>query len=137
MRILEWIESYIRRELIALNYPELVLSHCELLTYLKRKGPQTQTSLARAIHRDKSTVTTLVKKLSLLKLVEISDNPLDGRSRMVSLTGTGSSLARKLALRYAALQREVGKALSQSQQSEFYEITEKLFSQAIESENKP
>ena len=49
MRISEWIESYIRRELISLNYPELVLSHCELLTYIKRKGPRTQMDLARAI----------------------------------------------------------------------------------------
>ncbi len=132
MRISEWIESYIRRELISLNYPELVLSHCELLTYIKRKGPRTQMDLARAIHRDKSTISTLVRKLSMLKLIEVDRNPSDGRSRIVSLTQSGRHLARKLALRYAALQREVGRVLNSRQQSEFYSITEALFKEAIE-----
>ncbi len=132
MRISEWIESYIRRELISLNYPELVLSHCELLTFIKRRGPQTQGELARAIHRDKSTITTLVRKLTMLKLIEVDKNPSDGRSRIVSLTQSGRHLARKLALRYAALQREVGRVLDIQQQSEFYEITERLFTEAIE-----
>ena len=137
MRISEWIEDYIRRELIALNYPELVLSHCEILTFLKRKGAKTQGELARAIHRDKSTVSTLVRKLALLKLIEIEKNPSDGRSRIVNLTDSGRVLARKLALRYAALQREVGRVLNQQQKSDFFKITERLFSQAIDTQRMP
>ncbi|MCB1170631.1 MAG: MarR family transcriptional regulator [Leptospiraceae bacterium] len=129
VRISEWIEDWIRQELSHRGYPELVLSHCEILTYLRRKGACSQQELARAIRRDKSTVSTLVARLQLQGLIRIRKNPEDGRSRLADLSAEGRILARQVALGYARLERRLHSILSEKQRTDFLQITQLVYTE--------
>lgn len=53
----------------------------------------TMSELAERIHRDRSTVTTLVHKLVDRGYVAFGDNPEDARSKLVHLTEAGRNLS--------------------------------------------
>lgn len=67
-------------------------SHGDILVYLLRNGEAKLSVVADAIHRDRSTVTTLMKKLVKLGYVEMRKNPEDGRSYLVALTEKGRGI---------------------------------------------
>lgn len=70
----------------------IVPSHGDILAGLMRQEPLSMTDLANSIGRDRSTVTTLVRKLTSLGLVRLETNPDDSRSRLVYLTEQGRGL---------------------------------------------
>lgn len=121
-------------ELEKMGYPDLVLSHCELITYLRRKGPRTSIEVAAAIRRDKSTVTTLVRKLEQKNLIFAQPNPSDGRSRILKLSPEGRKLAGNVALKYSALERKIGEVLNESERSALLDLMEKLYLKVMGSE---
>jgi DNA-binding MarR family transcriptional regulator len=62
----------------------------ELLWNLDPEGaPPAMKDLATAMHCDRSNVTTLVERLGALGLVTRSEDPLDRRSKVVTLTSAG------------------------------------------------
>jgi DNA-binding MarR family transcriptional regulator len=67
-------------------------SHGDIIAVLLYEGAMTMTSLARHINRDRSTVTTLVRRLADEGYVTFKDNPDDARSHLVYLTDTGIGL---------------------------------------------
>lgn len=60
--------------------------------YLMKHGECKLSEVADAINKDRSTVTTLSKKLIKLGYVESRKNPEDGRSSLVYLTAKGQSI---------------------------------------------
>ena len=72
---------------------ELVPSHGDILIYLfSSENTVTMQTLASVIHRDPSTVTALVKKLTVAGYVHTEKNPTDRRVTEVSLTAVGRKL---------------------------------------------
>lgn len=67
-------------------------SHGDIIAVLLYNGAMTMTALATRINRDRSTVTTLVQRLSDEGYVTFCENPDDARSRLVHLTEKGLGL---------------------------------------------
>lgn len=60
-----------------------------LLRSLDQDGDQTMTQLACALNITQRRITALVAALTNEKLIERAPNPADGRSTVISLTGSG------------------------------------------------
>lgn len=88
-RIREEANNFIMDEMKKLGYEGLVPSHGDILASLFSRGELTMTEIADAIHRERSTVTTLVNKLVNLRFVETKKNPKDSRYSIVYLTQKG------------------------------------------------
>jgi DNA-binding MarR family transcriptional regulator len=71
---------------------DLAPSHGDILAALFKKDRVTMATIAALIHRDKSTVTQLIKKLVKKGYISIEINPLDRRSFLVCLTQKGRGL---------------------------------------------
>ena len=70
----------------------LVSSHGFILYLLSVNKKMTKTEIAEATNRDKSTTTVLTRKLIEEGLVKEEASPIDGRTRLISLTTKGKSL---------------------------------------------
>lgn len=80
------------KELEARGYLGLAPSHGDILSLLIIKGEMTKTEIAQSINRERSTVTTLIKKLEKLEYIESRVNEEDARSIIVSLTEKGHQM---------------------------------------------
>lgn len=91
-RIHEKINKRLIRTLQEAGIDDLSPSHADILAALFRKDRVTMAAVAQLIHRDKSTVTQLIKKLIQKGYVTIQANPQDRRSNLVCLTDQGKEL---------------------------------------------
>jgi len=91
-RIREKAHNLIIEELSKRGIHSLVPSHGAILDELYREDGLAMKELATRIRRDKSTVTTLVKKLEFLGYVERKADPADGRYWLICLTEKGRTL---------------------------------------------
>ena len=83
------ISDYLQKRLEEAGCQGIVPSHGDILSNLFIHGELTMTQLAINIKRDRSTVTTLVKKLERQGMVALIHNPDDMRSKKVVLTEKG------------------------------------------------
>ncbi|HKU44417.1 MAG TPA: MarR family winged helix-turn-helix transcriptional regulator [Polyangiales bacterium] len=74
----------------------LPLAHAHALMVLLARGELTQQALGTELCIDKSNVARLCTKMAEAAHVQRRPNAADGRSRIVSLTPQGKSLARKV-----------------------------------------
>ena len=88
--------------------PDFASSHGNILFQLCKNGSMPMGDLARAINRDKSTTTVLVRKLEKEGLVCCQSDKEDKRSKILSLTKKGQEYT------------EVTKSISQELISTFY-----------------
>ena len=88
--------------------PDFASSHGNILFQLCKNGSMPMGDLARAINRDKSTTTVLVRKLEKEELVCSESDKEDKRSKILSLTKKGQEYT------------EVTKSISQELISTFY-----------------
>lgn len=95
---------YIVYQLKSRGHEGLAPSHGDILSLLIFYGEMTKKEIADRIHRDKSTVTTLIKKLEKLGYIDTKENAMDRRSSLVFLTQKGIDM-----------------------KSDFLEISEQLF----------
>ena len=86
------INRFLGQELEKLGIKGLSPSHGSILAHLFTNGRVTMTALARAVRRDKSTVTTLVGKLVAHGYVRKVHCENDQRAIYVSLTAQGEAL---------------------------------------------
>ena len=84
--------KFIVKELTKAGIVGLVPSHGDILITLFKNEEMTMTEIADEIHRDRSTVTTLVNKPLKFQYVSVRKNPQDHRSNIVSLTQRGKEL---------------------------------------------
>lgn len=82
----------LKAKLRAAGLPEIDPAYGSILAQLFRHGERTMIELAQATRRDKSTVTTLVRRLEKLGYVARRDHPDDGRSWLVGLTEKGEGV---------------------------------------------
>jgi len=74
----------------------LSMAHAHLLLLLRAQGELTQQALCAELCIDKSNVARLCAKAADAGHVEQKTNACDGRSRLISLTPRGVSLAREV-----------------------------------------
>lgn len=86
------MSRYLTVELANRGLDKLAPSHGDLLACLLDAEAVRMSDLARAIGRDPSTATALVKKLVALGYAETHKSLTDGRSTEVSLTPAGRAL---------------------------------------------
>ncbi len=91
-RIRERVHDYLMRELESYGVADFYPSHGDIISVLYARGDLSMTDLANAIHRDRSTVTTLVKKLIKEQYVLSTANNDDRRYSIISLTEKGRAL---------------------------------------------
>lgn len=91
-KIKEAANHVIVKELEARGHFGLAPSHGEIIYLLIFKGEMTKTDIALSIHRERSTVTTLIKKLESLGYISSRVNKDDARSTLVSLTEKGKEM---------------------------------------------
>lgn len=91
-RIREKANNFITQELERLGVTGIVPSHGDIIVCLLKDEELTLTEIANSINRDRSTVTTLVDKLTKLGYVASRKNPEDRRSSLVFLTQKGKEL---------------------------------------------
>lgn len=88
-KIRDQSNEYIRIRLTQIGVKGIVASHGDILMMLIKFKELTMTEIAEKIHRDRSTVTTLVNKLIKLEIIKSKKNPKDSRSSLIFLTKKG------------------------------------------------
>lgn len=91
-KIKEAANHIIVRELEVRGHHGLAPSHGEIIYLLILRGEMTKTDIAHSINRERSTVTTLIKKLEILGYISSRPNKEDARSTLVSLTEQGKAM---------------------------------------------
>ncbi|MDF2883584.1 MAG: transcriptional regulator [Clostridiaceae bacterium] len=91
-KIKEKADRFIVKELEKLGLQNIAPSHGDILSALFKHHEATMTEIANAIHKDRSTVTALVNKLTALGYVASRKDPRDNRSSIIYLTEKGESL---------------------------------------------
>ncbi len=91
-RIRELAGSVIVSELEKAGIRGIVPSHGDIIVTLIKHRELTMTEIAEGINRDRSTVTTLIKKLNKLGFTDTKKNEMDQRSSLVFLTPKGREL---------------------------------------------
>jgi len=84
--------EHMLRQLADLGLEGLGPSHAGILGRLFQHGDMAMAQIAAAIRRDKSTVTTLVRKLESMGYVTRRKAPNDARKSLISLTPKGRAL---------------------------------------------
>jgi DNA-binding MarR family transcriptional regulator len=90
--IREKSNKLIVREMASRNINGLVTSHGGILVALFEKQVLTMKEIADKIEKDKSTVTTLINKLTKHGYVKKQSDPHDSRVVLVALTEKGKKL---------------------------------------------
>ncbi len=115
-----------------------VPSYGDLISQLCHQSPMTMTDLAEAIHRDRSTVTTLVKKLVQQGFVILQENPQDSRSRLVMLTEKGKGLHAEFRVISEELMTTIYKGINNQDREQFRSTLEQVIQnfETYQKENK-
>ena len=71
------------------------MPYAAILTALLEHGPKSATDLCVLTMRERANMSVLLAKLRKIEYVSESQNPLDARSHLVSLTDTGKQMAEK------------------------------------------
>ena len=91
-RIREKSNKYLLKEMEKLGLENIALSHADILAALFKYEEATMTEIADTIHRERSTVTTLVSKLIKLGYISSKKDSNDSRSSIIYLTEKGHGL---------------------------------------------
>jgi len=89
-RIRDLANQVIVNELEKRGHIGLVSSHGGILVALLFSGEMTRTEISNKINRERSTVTTLLKKLEKLGYIRSRTNEHDARSTIISLSEKGA-----------------------------------------------
>lgn len=72
---------------------QLTVPYAAILTALLENGPKSATDLCVLTMRERANMSVLLAKLRKINYVTESQNPLDARSHLVSLTESGKQMA--------------------------------------------
>jgi len=126
-RIREKANEFILKELEQVGFTNIAPSHGDVLATLFKHNECTMTDLANNIHRDRSTVTTLVNKLIKLGYVSSKKDANDSRSRIIFLTEKGKVLETEFIKISQKLYDIEYKELSEEEKEIFQKILIKIY----------
>lgn len=125
-RIREKVNNFIVKELEELGIKGVVPSHGDILVSLFNQEEMTMTQIANKIHRDRSTVTTLVNKLMKLGYIQSKKNPEDSRSSIIYLTTKGKELESGFKEISNKIFENEYKGIDESEKEVFYRVLNKI-----------
>lgn len=133
-RLQEEADRFVKERLdrIGLNIGR---THLEILLYLFRKGESAMLPMARAIYRDKSTLTALVQKLEKEQLVERGE-ATDRRLRPIRLTARAQKLRPTLLRILPDLHRHLSRSLSREERETLRRLLRSIFLTTIGGETQ-
>ena len=120
------INEYLTDQMEDSGIHGFVPSHGDIICTLLKHPQMTMTELAKAIQRDRSTVTTLIKKLLQSGYVCIEENPQDTRSRLISLTEKGQQLKDVFHPISVRLTQSIWQGISKEERMQFRSILDKI-----------
>jgi len=126
-RIREKANEFILKELELIGFKDIAPSHGDILATLFQHGECTMTDMANSIHRDRSTVTTLINKLTRLGYVSTRKDVNDNRSTIISLTEKGKELEPSFKEISQKLYDIEYKGISENEKETFQRILEKIY----------
>lgn len=97
-----------------------------LLGYCAGYGPCPIGELHRVFGVQRSTLTSVLDRLSERRWIERSPNPQDRRSQLISVTAEGKDLALRMRSLHLALEQEIVSQLSQSDLLAFQRVMETI-----------
>ncbi len=95
IRVSRALRKYQNQEFTRKGYT-VTIEQFDVLLYLYEKGSQSQKSLGRALRKDKTTMTRLIKSVEVLNFVKRKANREDKREKLVSLTRSGKKITKEL-----------------------------------------
>ncbi len=113
---------------------KLDVSHGEVVLFLARVKIAAMHEIAAAVHRDKSTVTILVRKLAKAGLVSTVPSRTDRRSVLVNLTEKGRSLGRAVLSAHERERRAFRGDLTASEQKTLFALLQRVYDSQVASE---
>ncbi len=126
-RIRERYKAFLEGELRKRGMTGFVTSHADILVALMMCGELTLSEVAEKIHRDRSTVTTLVSKLEKLGYVRQRKNEDDNRSSFLSLTERGKAAIPEMQSITKLLFEKATAGISGEEWTTFRQTLEKLY----------
>lgn len=123
-RIHEKANNFILRELSLVGLKDIAPSHGDILVTLFKHSECTMTDISNSIHRDRSTVTTLVNKLIKLGYVSSKKDTNDSRSTIIYLSEKGQELKPSF--------KEISKKLYNTEYEGISEVEKELFQKLLE-----
>lgn len=126
-RIREKANEFILKELEQVGFKDIASSHGDILATLFKQGECTMTDIANSIHRDRSTVTTLVNKLIKLGYISSKKDVNDNRSTIIFLTEKGRELEPSFKEISQNLYNIEYKGISEDEKKVFEKILEKIY----------
>lgn len=122
------INDYIVGELKKQGISGIVTSHGGILYHLFSKDSLKMGEIAQLIDKDRSTVTTLISKLSKMGYVKLQKDKSDKRANLVSLTKKGRDIEPIMDRISYGLNEKMYKDISPEQRSEYYNTLQKMIS---------
>lgn len=122
----ELINQYIITSLETHGVVGIVTSHGEIILSLLQHESLTMSEMAALIHKDPSTVTTLIKKLHSFGYVALTKNDADKRSVSASLTDTGRALEPAFMQISQDLSVQMYKGIDAEQKQVFKQVLEQI-----------
>jgi DNA-binding MarR family transcriptional regulator len=126
-RIREYVHVFISKELNKAGHGTLAPSHGDILAALLFKGELTKTEISKKINRDRSTVTTLIKKLEKLGYVATKINEHDSRSTLVYLTEKGKMMKNDFMDISSKLYNLAHKGMTEEEIATLQELIDKMY----------
>jgi len=120
------INRHLLKELNRLGIKGLAPSHGAILFHLFNNEQVTMKELAKAVRRDKSTVTALVAKLVCAGYVQKVRSPEDQRTVCVTLSEGGKALKPSFEEISEALIARVRQGIDEEEQRELVRILKKV-----------
>lgn len=119
-RLFNLMSGYIEKEKklhmlrhIQMEVPWMAFSHGEILGNLYAFGDQTMSNMATLIRKDPSTVTTLVKRLKVEKMLDSHRSLEDNRKWVLSLTDKGREHCIRIEKSLSKETKEISEAISE------------------------
>jgi len=126
-RIREKANVFILKELEQIGFMDIAPSHGDILATLFQHVECTMTDIANSIHRDRSTVTSLVNKLIKLGYILSKKDVNDSRSTIIFLTEKGRELEPGFKKISQKLYNIEYKDISDNEKEVFEKILEKIY----------
>ncbi len=126
-RLSEAGDRHMREQLREKGLGHLSPSHCEILTFLGRETTASPRRIALAINRDKSTITSLIRKLEDQKLIKRKENDQDARGFFLELTGAGKKACRVVLGIWRELNERSNAGLTARESEQLYKLLEKMY----------
>lgn len=122
------INDYIISELKKHGISGIVTSHGGILYHLFSKESLKMGEIAQLIDKDRSTVTTLVGKLSQMGYVKLEKDKSDKRANLVSLTKRGREVEPIMDEISQGLNEMMYRDISSEERNEYYNTIQKMIS---------